>query len=451
MSGQRTPGLRGRLWRRPVEKLWSAGTDGASRPRRVALSFARVAYIAAEGFVSDLCFLRAAALAFASLLALVPTFALVVTVLRSLGWRGDRLEALILSRATVLSPDAIQTVVQYVDNTNFFALSVAGATILIFTFVSVMANIEGAFNAIWGNVSPRTVLRRVTDYFGVMLVAPLLLAVAASVTAVITDAPIAVELQQRWGVLTAAESVLEYGVYVLVWLLFAFLYVFMPNTRVSSFAALIGGIVAGSIWQFTQWAYIGFQANVGEYNAIYGALAQLPVLMAWFYLSWLVVLLGAEITYGVESLGNYAIDRWVRVSGGRRLDDYVALAICVELARAKSAGTDADLLAGRIGVPPRTLAAVLERLRRSGIVRDERRSHRWILALPAANLSLVALIAIIEGTLPDHIRHADEEVGRRIRELLQRTAAARDGLLARLTVADITTPQLDVVAPAAGG
>jgi membrane protein len=450
MSGQRTPDLRARLWRRPVEKLWSDGPDGSPRSRRLGISIARVAYIAAEGFISDLCLLRAAALAFASLLALVPTFALAFTVLRAMGWRGDRLESIILSRATVLSPDAIQTVVQYIDNTNFLALSVVGATILIFTFVSVMANIEGAFNAIWGNVSPRTLLRRLTDYFGVMLVVPILLAVAASVTAVITDAPIAVELQQRWGVLTAAESMLEYGVYVLVWLLFAFLYVFMPNTRVSSFAALIGGIVAGSVWQFTQWAYLRFQASVGEYNAIYGTLAQLPVLMAWFYLSWLVVLLGAEITYGVENLDHYAIDRWARVAGGRRLDDYVALAICVELAQAASTGAHADLMAGRIGVPPRTLGAVLERLRRRGIVKAERRSHHWILAVPAAELAVVGLIAIFEGSLPEQIRHADEEVGRRIRDLLQCTAAARDGLLAKLTVADLANGAEDIVATAAG-
>ena len=372
MPGRDTPELRTGLWRRMVDRLWSAGTEGASRSRRLAIAVARVAYIAAEGFVSDLCLLRSGTLAFASLLALVPTFAIVFTALRALGWRGHRLEALILSRATVLSPEAIQTVVHYIDNTNFTGLGVAGAAILMFTFVSVMSNIEGAFNAIWGDVSPRTLFRRLTDYFGMMLVAPLLLAVAASVTAVLADAPIAVALQERWGVLSAAEGVLEYGVYLLVWLLFAFLYVFMPNTRVGSFPALVGGVVAGSVWQLTQWAYLAFQANVGQYNAIYGALAQLPVLMAWFFLSWVVVLFGAEVTYGVQNLGSYTIDRWLRESSGRRLDDYVALAICVDLARTAD-GVPADEMAQRIGVPPRLTGVSLERLRRGGVVTPGRR------------------------------------------------------------------------------
>jgi membrane protein len=372
------------------------------------------------------------------LLALVPTFAIAFTVLRALGWRGDRLEAIILARATVLSPDAIQTVVEYVDNTNFTGLGVAGAAILTFTFVSVMGNIEGAFNAIWGNVSPRTLFRRFTDYFGVMLVATLLLAVAASATAVLADAPIAVALQERWGVLSAAESVLEYGVYLLVSLLFAFLYVFMPNTRVSSFAALVGGIVAGSVWQFTQWGYLRFQANVGEYNAIYGALAQLPVLMAWFYLSWVVVLLGAEITYGVQNLGIYTIDRLVRQSAGRRLDDYVALAVCAELARgAATGGTQAGDIAERIGVPPRIMSTLLDRLRRGGVVTMDQRAGQWSLARPASKLGASTLVSIVEGTVPDGIRHVDANLGERIRDLLQRAAIARDGVLAEVTIADL--------------
>jgi membrane protein len=440
MSRRRFPNLPTRLWRGTVERLWSAGTEGASRSKRLALSVARVAYIAAEGFVNDLCLLRAGGLAFASLLALVPTFALAFTVLRALGWRGSRLEELILSRATVLSPDAIQTVVQYIDNTSFAGLGAAGAAILLFTFVSVMANIEEAFNAIWGNVAPRTVFRRVTDYFGVMLVAPLFLAVAASATAVMADAPVAIGLQARWDVLATADQLLEYGVYVLVWLLFAFLYAFMPNTRVNIFAALVGGVVAGSVWQFTQWAYLQFQANVGEYNAIYGALAQLPVLMAWFYLSWVIVLIGAEITYGVQNLGVYAIDRLARHAEGRRIDDYVAIALCAELAR-EGAGNGPsahpDLVAGRIGVPPRLLGGVSERLRRRGVLEPGDHPGHWALATPANELRLAALVAIMEGSLPPGIRNADAALGARIHDVLARAALARDGVLAEITVEDL--------------
>ena len=440
MSGRRKPNLPTRLWRRTVERLWSAGAGGASRTKRVVVTVARVVYIAAEGFIDDLCLLRAGGLAFASMLALVPTFAIAFTVLRALGWRGSRLEEVILSRATVLSPEAIQTVVHYIDNTSFAGLGIAGAAMLLFTFVSVMANIEEAFNAIWGNVAPRSVFRRFTDYFGVMLVAPLLLAVIGSATAVLADAPVGLGVETRWAILSAAEQLLEYGVYALVWFLFAFLYVFMPNTRVSIFAALVGGVVAGSVWQFTQWVYLSFQANVGEYNAIYGALAQLPVLMAWFYLSWLIVLSGAEITYGVQNVGVYAIDRLARQAAGRRIDDYVAFAICAELAREATSGVSAshpDQLAARIGVPPRVLGGVLDLLRRGGAVKADESPAHWRLGMSPRELRLSWLLAIVEGTLPGGIRHADEDLGARIHGLLRRAAAARDNVLSDTTVADL--------------
>jgi membrane protein len=65
---------------------------------------------------------------------------------------------------------------------------------------------------------------------------------------------------------------------------------FIPNTQVKWFSALLGSIIAGSLWQSAQWAYINFQFGIARYNAIYGAIAQLPILMVWLYFSWVVVL-----------------------------------------------------------------------------------------------------------------------------------------------------------------
>ena len=99
-----------------------------------------------------------------------------------MGWRGERLETLILQRLTLLSPEAIDRIVSYVDNINFTGLGVLGALFLFVTFLSLVTSIEGAFNAIWDHSPTRTLGRRITDYFGVMVVAPVLLAVAVSLT-----------------------------------------------------------------------------------------------------------------------------------------------------------------------------------------------------------------------------------------------------------------------------
>jgi membrane protein len=85
--------------------------------------------------------------------------------------------------------------------------------------------------------------------------------------------------------------------FVVMWAAFTGLYIFMPNTRVNFRAALVGGILGGTLWQLAQWVYVNFQVGVTRYNAIYGTLAALPIFMVWIYVSWLIVLFGLEVTY----------------------------------------------------------------------------------------------------------------------------------------------------------
>jgi membrane protein len=426
-----------------VDWLWTGTTVETSPVHRTSVLTGRVCYIALKGFIDDLCLLRASALAFASTVALVPSLAIAFAALRGLGWRGERLEALILSRATVLSSDAIETVVRYIDNTNFAGLGVVGGFVLLVTVLSVMANIEQAFNAIWGNATPRSPLRRVTDYFGVMILSSVLLAVAASATVVLARAPLAAELEARWGFMSFAEHSMRYGAYALVWFVFAFFYVFMPNTKVRIVPALVGGVLAGTVWQLTQWGYIRFQAGMSTYNAIYGTLAQLPVLMAWLFVSWLIVLFGAEIAYAIQNLRSYSLDREARTGMGRRLEDYVALGLCAELARASAGGhvpATAEALAEKLSVSPRLLTNVLERLRTAGVVHSaEREQGRWFLSLAPQSVAIEDVLAVFEGSLPQLSEDAGTGTAERVRDVLGRIGAARKESLAGVTLAELAT------------
>ena len=92
--------------------------------------------------------------------------------------------------------------------------------------------------------------------------------------------------------------------YVAMWAAFAFLYTFMPNIKVNLRAAIVGGIFGGTLWQISQWGYVNFQIGVAKYNAIYGTMAALPILMVWIYVSWMIVLLGLEVTYAWQNLRN---------------------------------------------------------------------------------------------------------------------------------------------------
>jgi membrane protein len=441
MERSGTKAVRAGYWRALVERLWAAADIEASPVRKATLAVGRVLYIAVEGFVDDLCLIRASALAFTSLLALVPTLALVFAALRGLGWHGERLEALILSRATVLSPEAIETVVHYIDNTNFAGLGVLGGCLLFLAFLSVMANIEHAFNAIWGNAAPRSPIRRITDYFGVMILTSLLLGIAASMTAVIASTRFAVGMEARWGLETALQRTMGVGAYVLVCGGFAFLYVFMPNTRVRLAPALAGGVLAGSVWQGTQWAYAWFQVGVGTYNAIYGALAQLPVLMAWFFLSWVIVLFGAETAYAVQHLHAYGRDRATRQRVGRRLEDYIALAVCTELARVsagRSVPSSVDNLAERLAVSPRLLGDILERLHLAGLVhRSEEARGVWFLSLAPQSITISRILAIFDGEFAPALTDTSTQTADEVLHLLATTDQGRVATPPGMTLFDL--------------
>lgn len=95
----------------------------------------------------------------------------------------------------------------------------------------------------------------------------------------------------------ALKAVFALIPYVLVWFLFVFLYMFMPTTPVRFKYAIVAGIVAGTVFQIVQWFYIRFQIGVSSYNAIYGGLAALPLLLVWLQLSWSIVLWGTELCY----------------------------------------------------------------------------------------------------------------------------------------------------------
>ncbi len=423
-------------------ELWTIGTEGASRFTRVLVSAVRVGFITIEGFFQDLCLVRASALTFASLMALVPTLALAFAVLRGLGWRGDRLEELILSRATLLSPDAIELIVSYIDNTSFAGLGVIGGSILFMTFVSVMTNIEGSFNAIWDDASPRTFARRITDYFSVLLVAPILLVVATSLTAAVRSSRGMEAIAMYYGVGAATEMLLAYAAYGVMWLLFAFLYMAIPNTRVRLVPALTGGIIAGSIWHLTQWTYIQFQFGVGNYNAIYGAMAQLPLLMAWVFVSWVIVLFGAEISFAVQNVMSYSRERRRSSVKGHALRERAGLSIAAELAMAAAGKRDAPTiedLASHMDVPQRVIREILTALSADGLVHlSDETPERCYLSLSPGKIGLSRVLDLLRGGRAEMLELAhDDGDDDHVRALLRDLTDARDTRIGERTLADL--------------
>ena len=174
-----------------------------------------------------------------------------------------------------------------------------------------MVNVEESFNGIWQIKQSRPFARKVSDYFAMMFVTPLFFILSSTATVFLTT-----QVSNVVGSLSMLEFfgpfllfLINLVPYVLIWVVFVLLYMVMPNTNVRIGSALIGAIIAGSVFILVQWGYIYFQVGVSRYNAIYGSFAALPLLLLWIRISWLIVLFGAEISYANQNVEHYEFEQ----------------------------------------------------------------------------------------------------------------------------------------------
>lgn len=270
----------------------------------------RIIVLAVRDFKQDKCQFRASALTLYSLLSVVPVIAMMFGIAKGFGLE-KRLEAELLQRMQN-QPEIAEKIIGFANsmlaNTNGGFIAGVGVILLFWTIIKALGSIESSFNDIWDIKTPRSFGRKFGDYLSVMLVCPFLLIISSSATIVISSR--AQVILQRFAAVNAAVGPfimfsLKFLPYCILWIMFTFVFAFMPNTRVRRSSALVAGIVTGTIFQFVQWTYIKFQIGVTSYGAIYGGFAALPLFLAWLQVSWVVVLFGAEISFAHQNVETY--------------------------------------------------------------------------------------------------------------------------------------------------
>ena len=311
-------------------------------------------------------FLRAAALTYTTVLSLVPFLAIAFSVLKGLGAQ-NALEP-ILQQIAGDSEETISRIIDYVNNTNVKSLGAIGLVMLILTVISLMGNIEEAFNAVWGVRETRSIQRRFSDYLSVVIVGPVLLLAATSMTSTLQSQWMLQWLIQNTYLGDAILLLFQFLPYLSVSIAMVFLYIFIPNTRVRLASAVTGGVMAGTAWELAQWGYFHFQVGVAKYNAIYGTLAAVPIFLVWIYTSWLIVLFGLEIVFAHQHRGQTLPGNGTfSLTATAREELAVALLVQVSLHFQKSgAPPSAQVLADELNVPLLPLEAVFDELERLG-------------------------------------------------------------------------------------
>lgn len=372
--------------------------SASTRWREKARRFGRAWAAAAEEAVQKKIFLRAGALTYSGVLSIVPLLAFAFALLKGMGVQR-RLEPVLLERVAAGSQEMVAWILRTIDRVNVSSLGTVGLLFLIVSVVFVLGNIEEAFNEIWGIEEQRPYGRKFADYLSMLLVMPLVLFAAWSVTASLKSVTLIGWLREQPGLGVFLLGCLRLTPYLVLWACFSCLFVFMPNTRVRWKPALISGVCTGTVWQLMQWGFVTFQFGVVRYNAIYGALAQLPLMMIWMFLSWIVVLFGAELTFVLQT-GEASR----RVPGLRsaslELKQELALAFLRQIEErfeTRRVPWSAEALAREHGVAFSLARRLLDELVRWGWLARERESPGpAVLYRPAASLRHIPVSELLE-------------------------------------------------------
>ncbi len=293
------------IWKNRLEAywhdtLWHSETRGMTWLQVVLVRFLRVIYIVLHGFREQNVNLLSAALTFTTLMSLVPLLALSLSVLKGLG-TGDTL----IQQANAYMADMPQQfqeftarILDLVTSTNFAQLGGIGGLVLMTMVIQLLARIETAFNQIWGVQEERSWGRKITNYISVIVVVPILMVAAITVTA-----------KYKFGDTLETLGLMRTVPFLFTWAAFSFLYQAMPHVRVKFNASVLGGLAGALLWQAWLRVYIWVQPGVTNYNVIYGTLASVPIFLAWLFISWQIVLAGALVSQAIQNEALFVAQR----------------------------------------------------------------------------------------------------------------------------------------------
>jgi membrane protein len=315
---------------------------------------------------------RAMSLAYTTLLSLVPLMVFSFAILKGLGARGDlnfivhEFFRPVGSAATQLT----ESVMQFVANMRGELLGSLGLAFLVYTVITTIQKVETSFNFVWRVGRPRSFGRRFTEYLSVMILGPILLAVAIGLLGTAEHSPFAQRLQAVAPFAVMLGLLGQIAPYVIVTAVFTFMYSFIPNTQVQFRAALIGGVTAGIMWALVGKAFTAVILYSSQLVAVYTGFAIVLTTLIWVYLSWLILLIGAQLAFYVQfpqylRHGQKAIE----LTASDR--EQAGLSIMYLIGRDYGTGKrywDTGRLAAELDVPGIALVPVLARLERAGLI-----------------------------------------------------------------------------------
>ena len=384
--------------------IWQIHLKNYPPSKSFLLRQLRIIVLAVRGFDEDKCKFRASALTFYSLLSVVPVIAMMFGVAKGFGLE-KRVETELMQKMHA-QKEVAEKIINFsnslLENASGGFIAGVGVVFLFWAIIKVLSNIENSFNDIWGVKTPRRIGRKFSDYLSMMLVCPFLLVMAGSATVFISS-QVQVVIQ-KFSIFSALGPfilfVLKLLPYCTIWIMFTFVFIFMPNTKVKLKAGLLAGVVAGTIFQLTQWIYINFQIGAAKYSAIYGSFAALPLFLLWLQVSWLVILFGAELSFAHQNVETYEFEQDY-LAASYSFKKLLSLLITHLLVKNFCKGEQpwhVERISHTLEIPIRLVRQILFELAESGILSEVRKDNGKDVAYqPAIDVAKITVKYVIEA------------------------------------------------------
>lgn len=384
----------------------------------------KLLYYTARGVVEHDTLTRSASLTFYTLMAIVPMAAIIFAVMKGFGMAGHLTNE--LHNALPQFPEFINYIVGFANNalarTRGGLLATLSVMMLFWAVMRVFASIEAAFNNIWEVKRSRGFARQFSDYIAVVVIVPVLW-LASSTVVHHLDQWLDIRNTVFYHIWTNSVSV------VLIWIMFTFIYIVLPNTKVRFKSALTASLVCGTAFLLFQWGYIYLQSSMSAYNAIYGSFAALPLFLIWLQISWQIVLFGGELAFAYQNIAKFEQEREsLHISHDNRRKVMLATMLVITRSFTSMQGPmSSEQISQQLNLPLRIVRDVIFELEQAGLIHQVKWDENDKVAYYAPardvhNITLYDVITTVE-------QHGEESVDILDSEEVRAVSAQLDAII----------------------
>ena len=292
-----------------TDDIWHLELDDFGRAKKKFLKYLRVAIITVREAGINHLGLYAFSLSFFTTMAMVPFAAVAFAVTDGFGLKGT-LQSMLLEYFSS-NKEIVQLVIHFAENivqiSQQDAFGIISLAFFIGTILWLILKVEQCFNIVWKAERGRSIAKRFLYYFGILIVAPLVITMFLSVTLLATNMLNSFGLELRLFNL-AGVFIQWLTFYGIITLFFTILYKYVPNVKVKFSAAFFAALISAAAFVIWEYLYMETQLFVSRLNSVYGAFAAIPLFLIWMNVSWTIILIGAEISHAYQYENSYTSD-----------------------------------------------------------------------------------------------------------------------------------------------